>query len=346
MNSISEKIKLLRPLLIFLIVTTHIQGSLYRPDLINIELEWSSFLHSYLSGIIAVSALPLLSVISGYLAAYTYKKYSYFQTLKDKTNRILIPMLFWNLVLALYIYNFQSDGIDFRKDLILYPFNLDVWLYATTGIFRLPANPPLYFLKELFTCFLLLPIFFNISKNKALTALVLATIAYMSVKNIDLGFLHRVDIYAFFLIGLFINNNNIKENYEKYFTKKSKALYLFFFIISTLTLNLYAFKEENSNFIYYIKLVTLVGPLAFWILSEHISGILKYFLIWLSPISFSVFLGHILILNLYWSIWINNLKINPIKSHYWIYWLTSFILCYLLMGILNLIYKNLKNYKH
>lgn len=346
MNSISEKIKLLRPLLIFLIVTTHIQGSLYRPDLINIELEWSSFFHSYLSGIIAVSALPLLSVISGYLAAYTYKKYSYFQTLKDKINRILIPMLFWNLVLALYIYNFQSNGIDFRKDLILYPFNLDVWFYATTGILRLPANPPLYFLKELFTCFLLLPIFFNISNNKALTALAITAIAYMSVNNINLGFLHRVDIYAFFLIGLFINNNNIRENYEKYFTKKIKTLYLILFVILTSTLNLYAFKEENSNFIYYIKLITLVGPLAFWILSEHISGLLKCFLLWLSPISFSVFLGHILILNLYWSIWINNLKINPIKSHYWIYWLTSFILCYLLMGILNFIYKNLKNYKH
>ncbi len=117
MNSISEKIKLLRPLLIFLIVTTHIQGNLYRPDLKNLTLDWSSFFHSYLSGIIAISALPLLSVISGYLAVYTYRKYSYFQTLKDKINRILIPMLFWNLVLALYIYNFQYNGIDFRKDL-------------------------------------------------------------------------------------------------------------------------------------------------------------------------------------------------------------------------------------
>ena len=338
MNSISEKIKLLRPLLIFLIVTTHIQGNLYRPDLKNITLSFSSFFHSYLSGVISVSALPLLSVISGYLAVYTYRKYSYFQTIKDKIYRILIPMLFWNFILALYIYNKQSIGINFRADLALYPLNLENWLYALTGIFRLPANPPLYFLKELFTCFLLLPILYDISKSKKLTVTALLIIAYMSVENINLGFLHRVDIYGFFLAGLFINNNNISDIYKKYSSNKTKVIYLLVFILSTLVLTLYAFKTKHSNFIYYMKIITLIGPLAFWILSEHISGWAKYFLLRISPISFSVFLGHILVLNLAWNIWRKNFKINPIIDHYWLYWLSSIVLCYLIMGSVKYLY--------
>lgn len=342
-NTTSEKIKLLRPLLIFLIVTTHIQGNLYRPDLKNAVLSISSFFHSYLSGIISVSALPLLSVISGYLAVYTYKKYSYIQILQDKTNRVLIPMFFWNLVMIFFIYNLQSKGMAFRQDLILYTFNVENWFYALTGIFRLPANPPLYFLRELFICFLLLPILFDISKNKKLTITTAIIIAYMSVKNINLGFIHRIDIYGFFLVGMFINNSQIVDIYKKHSQKKNKFIYLFFFIFSTLALTLYVFKENNYNFIYYIKLMTLVGPLAFWILSGYISGSLKSFLLWISPISFSVFLGHILIINFNWKIWTEILKTNPIKNHYWLYWLSSIILCYLIMGSLNYLYKKLLN---
>lgn len=339
MNTASEKIRLLRPLLIFLIVTTHIQGNLYRPDLKHAALSIPSFFHAYLSGIIAVSALPLLSVISGYLAVYTYKKYNYFSILQNKTNRILVPMLFWNLVMIFFIYNLQSKGIDFRKDLMLYPVNIENWFYALTGIFRLPANPPLYFLKELFTCFLLLPILFNISKSKILTVAAAITVAYMSVKNINLGFLHRVDIYGFFLIGMFISNNKIAEIYNNNFNNKNKTIYLALFILVTLALTLYAFQEDNSKFTYYIKLTTLAGPLAFWLLSDYISGHLKVFLLWISPVSFSVFLGHILVINLNWNIWTENFKINPIKNHYWLYWLSSIVFCYLVMGALNYLYK-------
>lgn len=342
MNTISEKIKLLRPLLIFLIVTTHIQGNLYRPDLKNITLSFSSFFHSYLSGVISVSALPLLSVISGYLAVYTYRKYSYFETIKHKIYRIIIPMLFWNFILALYIYNKQSIGINFRADLALYPLNFENWLYALTGIFRIPANPPLYFLKELFTCFLFLPILYNISKSKKTTVITLIIIAYMSIKNINLMFIHRIDIYAFFLTGLFINNNNISEIYKTNFSYKAKTIYLLLFISSTLALTLYAFKTKQSNFIYYMKIITVIGPLAFWISSEYISGWIKYLLLRISPISFSVFLGHILVLNFAWDIWINIFKKNPLIDHYWLYWFSSIVLCYLIMGFTKNLYDKIK----
>lgn len=339
-NTASEKISILRPILIFLIVSTHIQGNLYRPDLKNIAYTAENFIHAFLSGALSASALPLLSIISGYLAAYTYKKYSYLKTVQKKIPRILVPMLVWNLIMALYIYNLQSQELPFRADLDLYPFNVENWLYGLLGLFRLPANPPLYFLRELFLCFLLIPVFLTIAKSKIATTIAVGMVAYMSLTGINLGLLHRVDIFGFFLVGLFLNNHPaVGVLYQRLSNPITQFLYLLGFIIALLLLTRYAFKPEHPNFIYYLKAITLIGPLAFWIISQYIQGALKRFFLWISPASFPVFLGHILFLNLYWNQWISYFKTSPISENYWLFWVSSFVFCYLIMGAAGFLYQ-------
>lgn len=340
-NSSSEKITILRPLLIFLIVSTHIQGNLYRPDIKDIEFTVENFLHALLSGSIAISALPLLSIISGYLAGRTYQKYSYSQTIKSKTSRLLFPMIFWNLVLAIYIYQSQALGFPRRPDLMLYPFNIENWLYGLLSLFKLPANQPLYFLKELFLCFTILPILYRISKNPTATILFLCVIAFMSVSSINLGgFFHRIDIYGFFVVGLFIYNHQEQINKKSNLAnKKNQYIFMFFYLILAIALTLYAFKKDNSNFIYYMKAMTVIGPLAFWLIGDYIRGYLKAFLKWLSPAAFPVFLGHILILNIYWDQWSGYFKATPITANYWIYWISSMVICYAVLGLSAVIYR-------
>lgn len=344
-NTLSERISILRPLLIFLIVSTHIQGNLYRPDLKDLTYTTKNFIHAFISGALSASALPLLSIISGYLAVYTYKKYRYWATLQKKFMRILLPMLVWNLILALYIYDLQSQGIGFRADLVLYPVNIENWLYALLGLFRLPANPPLYFLRELFICFLLIPVFFTLSKSKIATAITVSLVAYMSVTGINLGFLHRVDIYGFFLVGLFLHNHpDIGALYQRISTPMTQLIYVAAFTIALLLLTGYAFQAQHPNFIYYLKVATLIGPLAFWIISQHIQGALKRFLLWASPASFPVFLGHILFLNLYWNLWTSHFKATPFNGQYWLFWISSFVLCYLIMGAIGFLYRTSSAY--
>lgn len=345
LNTNPERISLLRPVLIFLIVSTHIQGSLYRADLKNLDFTLDNFIHTFLSGSLAVSALPLLSIISGYLGAYTYKKYRYLTTVQKKIPRILVPMLFWNLVMALFIYKLQSQGVSFRKDLALYPFNVEQWLYSLTAVFRIPANPPLYFLRELFICFLLIPILFQTSKSKIATTIGVTTVAYMSVQGIDFGVIHRIDIYGFFLIGLFLNNQSNLTEQLKCFNQPAWHLsYLLVFIVALLLLTAYALRSEHPGFFYYLKAMTLFGPLALWILSGYISGPIKRFLLWISPASFAVFLGHIVFLNLYWELWIRLFGTHPLKANYIWFWISSFILCYSIMGTLAFLYR--KGIKH
>ena len=340
-NTNSEKITLLRPLLIFLVVTTHIQGSLYSSNLNTINLTFENFLHALLSSTIAISALPLLSIISGYLAARTYNRYTYFETINKKFHRLLIPMLFWNLILALYIYHSQAHGLPRRPDLILYPFNFKEWSMGLIGLFRLPANQPLYFLKELFICFLLLPVLNKISKTKTLTLIFLLLISYMSVNLINLsGLIHRVDIYGFFVIGLFIFNNKISQPLKDQSKEKAfECVYILLYLIISILITLYFFNFTDPKNLYYKKILTLVGPLALWLIGNNIKGYVKSFLIWISPASFPVFLGHILILNIYWSEWSNHFKSTPLTENYWLFWISSFVLCFSCMGLIAFLYK-------
>lgn len=346
-NSIFEKITILRPLLILLIVTTHIQGSLYGSDLSNINLTFENFFHALLSSSIATSALPLLSVISGYLAAITYERNKYHKIINKKFYRILIPMIFWNLILAIYIYQSQAKGLPRRPDLILYPFNIKEWTLGTLSLFKLPANQPLYFLKELFICFLILPILNKISKIKVLTLISLAIISYMSVKGINLNLLiHRIDIYGFFIIGLFIynknnknNKNNKKELSARIYSKTIKITYILLYIFISILFTIHLFKSDDPNNIYYIKLMTLIGPVALWFVSSYIKGTLKNFLTWISPASFPVFLGHILILNIFWDEWSSYFKSTPLTENYWVFWISSILICFTLMGSIAFIYR-------
>lgn len=139
-NNYSERIAILRPLLILLIVATHVQGNLYRIDLKDVPLGVSSFFHALLSGSLAASALPLLSIISGYLAGYTFSRKSYGANMLKKADRIIVPMLFWNFLAIVYVMWMQGRGLPSRPDIPLLTGGPEVWFYALTGFFRLPAR--------------------------------------------------------------------------------------------------------------------------------------------------------------------------------------------------------------
>lgn len=325
-NSFSEKIKILRPLLILLVVITHIQGNLYRIDLRSIDLTWESFVHAFLSGVIAVIALPLLTIISGYLAGNTFNRYSYRKVLVNKFDRLIVPMLVWNFFGACYIFYMQSKGQQVRADLQLLQGDVINWFYALTGFFRLPANAPLYFLRELFICVLITPFLMRVAKSPILFSGFFVVITVMALKEINFNFFHRIDIYAFYTFGLFLFLNP-KNKIKIVLQNSVKLKYVVFvvFICSAVSLTLYGFRQTPDYFIPFRKAMTLIGPLVLWLLASHIKGKAKQLCIWLSPISFTLFLGHVLFLNVYWILWINIFKSSPIVRNYGLYWVTALL---------------------
>lgn len=341
-NTASERIALLRPVLIFLVMTTHIPGSMYRPDMIGRPLDVGNYLHAMLSGVIAVGALPLLSIISGYLALFTFQKYGYGQTLQKKFYRLFLPMLFWNLLFALYIYSVQASGTSFRPDLKLYPlFPLSVdWVLGVLALFKLPANPPLYFLRELLLCFVLLPLLSRAARRWYTAVPLMLLIAWMAVNRIHLYFFLRIDIYGFFVLGLFLAHHRAELAGVRQWLSRAwvQVLYLAGCAVFAALLARYAFQVPNQNFFKLMKLGTLLAPLAFWMLSAYVVGWPKRFLLWVSPVSFAVFLGHVPVQSLMFSLWSNYFGRNPLEQDYFKFWSLSMLMCFLVMGLLWIAY--------
>ena len=98
-------------------------------------------------------------------------------------------------------------------------------------------------------------------------------------------------------------------------------------------------EKNSSSFIFYIKALTVIGPVVFWLASDFIVGPLKQFFIWLSPAAFPVFLGHILVLNVYWDGWSAYYKATPLDSNYRLFWISSMVLCFVVMGFLAFVYR-------
>ena len=121
-------------------------------------------------------------MISGYLAIISLEKYGYFKLLVNKAKRLIWP-LFWVNLLFIVLITYPTQAIDpnVRTDLKIYPFNLLGWFQATFAFYRLPANQPLFFLKDLYTCFLLIPILFYLAKIKYINLLLIVWMAYKCI---------------------------------------------------------------------------------------------------------------------------------------------------------------------
>lgn len=329
-NTLSERIALLRPLLIFLIMTTHIQGNLYRPDLQSVPFSVGSFVHAALSGVIAVSALPLLSIISGYLALATWQKYPYGTILLKKVRRLLVPMLFWNLVLGIYIFQLQWSGHNPRPDLQLYPPSID-WLLGLLALFKLPMNPPLYFLRELLLCFVLLPVLTAVARRWYTAVPLLLLLGWMAINRIHLNFFLRIDVYGFFLLGLCLRQHaQLLAGVGRWLERPVVQFVLLAgFVLCVALLALYSFMPVPRHFFQAMKISTLLTPLVFWLLSTHVKGRLKLFLLWLSPASFTLFLMHVPVQTLAYRVWPKLTGHMPLEQGYYIYyWLFTMLLCW------------------
>lgn len=341
-RDVSHRIVLLRPFLIFLVLTTHIYGALYRPDLQALSLSWETFPHALLSGVIAVCALPLLSIISGVLAGSVTWGRSYSAMLWDKFKTLIVPMLFWNLAMIFWLYEMSAMGRELRPDLALYPFDTQGWFYALTSIFRIPANPPLYFLRELFICFLLMPAFKLVSKGWLAPSILLLFIGYCSFTGIDFGFFMRIDIYGFFFLGILLARHRLLESLNEVVASRFWGL-AFFFILCCSALTLYAFEDSAPLFPVYLKVLTLVGPLVLWGLGGKLQGSqFDRFLTWLSPISFSVFLGHAVILALVQHIWTTQGSVASLNEQYGMFWLFCVVLSFAIMACLRFFWRRFR----
>lgn len=322
--SVSNRITVLRPVLILFIIIAHMPGSFYRPDTLSVEPVFLNVLWATLTGTLAMAALPTLSLISGYLAIDTLQKRGAGQFVHNKVTRLFIPMLIWSFPAAILVYMKQKAGYPDRPDLALYPFSVSGWADAITAVRKIPANPPLYFLRELFIACLLLPAYAFLLRYRGLALAILAVMFYLVVTRYNAILLFRLDIYFYFFLGAFASRYQLLAAVDAWLTTYGLTVALGF-LAASLMLTYYALASASPG--YYLNLLrvlTLLGPLTFWMLSRYLVTSRVYrVLAFLSPVTFTVFLSHAVIIRLATDVWGKLFNAHPANHWTTLYWISA-----------------------
>jgi len=302
----SAAIRMIRPLLILFMTLAHL-GILDQMSIMirAAALDFDSWLMVFLKAGVAKSGVPLLSLISGYLAVVSLQRYGYLDLLLRKARRLVWP-LFWSnlLFIVLVTYPAQAQDPNIRPDLQIYPFNLLGWLQATFAFYRIPANEPLFFLKDLFTCFLLLPLLLLVARIRYLNVAVIFWMAYKCIYLKSAFFFEvyplwfmRFDILFAFYVGILLNfwkKDLVIEN-----LKANLGLVLLFLAATSLASTAYVVlaKPEYLTFFlwsdFIVKVCSVLGCIAIMSLLVRHPGWLSRSLERLSPFAYTLFLTHL-----------------------------------------------------
>lgn len=153
---LSEAISLARVLCILLLVYAHAQP--YSPGVPTTVFSQEGVIY-FLRLLLGQSSVPLLSVVSGYLLAKSMSARRYTDELKNKLYTLIVPLVLWNLI---YIFKgfLESGwaGVPAAAD----------WPDAVLAISAPPAMMPLYFLRDVFLCFLVSPLLLGAARKAPL----------------------------------------------------------------------------------------------------------------------------------------------------------------------------------
>ena len=176
MSARLERIEILRFPLIILIVLIHadrrevvLSGGV---DSVQEVSHGINFIKNFLSQGIARAAVPLFFYISGYLY-FVRRKFSkeiYIKKTRQRVKSILIPTLFWNaaiLTLLAIAQSIPATASYFSGNRIgVLDYSVADYAAAFTGIGGTMANPPFWFLRDLFVLCLAAPVIYYLAKSR------------------------------------------------------------------------------------------------------------------------------------------------------------------------------------
>lgn len=312
----SAAIRVIRPLLIILMSFAHF-GILDHLSRMNsaATLDFSNWLMVFLKGSLAKSGVPLLSLISGYLAVLSLERYGYLELLVRKARRLVWPLIWANLLfIVLITWPAQAQNPEVRPDLQIHPFSALGWFQATFAFYRIPANEPLYFLKDLFTCFLLLPLLAAVARVKYLNVAVIIWMAWKCIYLESAFFFEiyplwfmRFDIVFAFYVGILLYH--WKRGLVIHSTPVNAglvSLFLFSSGIAAVVYVLLAKPEHQELFLwmdFFVKLCSVLGCVAIMSLLVSHPGRISGLLDWLSPFAYTLFLTHLFIFTFFTRAW-------------------------------------------
>lgn len=192
---ISQRIDMLRFLMIFGVVVVHTQ--IFAPTN-AMPYGWYPDILAFFQDAVFRCTVPLLSLVSGYCLYMSGLDTRIRDLIVRKARTLLVPFLVFNLGLLLADFlAYQVAG----RSLVLDPPAMDMqaWLSAAFAIYSSPINFPLYFLRDLMVLVVLAPLFGWILRRAALPGLI--GIAALFLTDMDGYLILRGDMPVEFYLG-------------------------------------------------------------------------------------------------------------------------------------------------
>ena len=200
-TELSERIRIVRVLAIFFVVVIHL------PEATNempAASSWFTGVRHFLVDLIGRSAVPILSAIAGYLACVSYRDGHYTSYVVKRIGSIGIPMLIWNAIVMVMAFAAVAARVQSTRAMsIVYEPVYD----ALLGLTKTPANPPLYFLRDILVLSFCFPPLLVAARRFPIGLLVVATI--LAAVKWPLPILLRPNTLLFFCIGLVCAVRNV-----------------------------------------------------------------------------------------------------------------------------------------
>ena len=277
----STIIERLRFPLILLVVFIHSFGLPYEgaePILLHRGLY--EIVRTMLSGMIAHSAVPAFFFISGFLMFYHVEDYSlpvYRKKMQKRLYTLLLPYLLWNLVALLAWYlRLRSLGISAHMIELLYAdkgWLSFLWIFGVVGDanrdllgnvthLTVPANLPLWYLRDLIVVSFFSPLVYVFIKRGRLVALLLLMVLFLSGIFQNVPGLSSVAL-AFYSFGAFFSIT--RTDFSVFFHRcLGPALFVYVVLLAYMMID---FHEDTTILLF--PLLRLVGVFVQFGLAER-----------------------------------------------------------------------------
>jgi hypothetical protein len=307
----SDIIQIARVLCIYFMIHVHLYPGF---DVIVLP-DWMMPIRIVVSDIFGRASVPLLSIISGYLAISSFSKRGYGSAIRTKALTLMSTLALWNVfAIALALIAWSAMGTETDALLELSSATLPQVVYSLifsvdNGSLQLSHA----FLRDLFMCFALVPIIqVYCSRLNPLLGMVLLC-AFIYLVGIE-PVIYRENILICFVAGVYLQQINFRlGSIERWAFLVIPAFLVFAWIEFTGRVELY----EIHDVVQLAKRFAVASTILLastWLAKTF----LRRFLLKISRPVFLVFLSHNLGFGVIWSVWM--LAQGPeINSAYVIY---------------------------
>lgn len=318
-STLSDRIRIARTLCIFCMTFVHVQPGIADNVYLRDANAFDIF-YFMMTRIIGLSAVSLLSLVSGYLVVSTFDKLGTRKLYKTKFQTLVVPLVAWNLVMLVLLLAYallRDHWQDVPPATALGIGN------AVLALTEWPLVVPLWFLRDLFVCVLAVPALLFGLKRQPL--LVMAGLVGFTLVGEPLLILQRPSLLLFFGIGMFLRVAGQDEAaIDRMARPLAWGLVVMVAVYVTIRIERISISEmDDSLRITLDCLLRITMAAAFWRLTERVRrSLFADFMKWLEPYTFFIFCSHAILFQF------GGIALRPVFGNYGeeLFWVTFLML--------------------